>query len=327
MFSRADANALRESLGPFSPSLEAGRGASEPPLLSNYRAYYGLNIGGPRLRVSHHAGLVVSDDLQLVAQYFGLPLEQQRGTAIVLHGYFDHIGLYGHLIKNCLQKGLAVMSIDLPGHGLSGGEPASIDSFTRYSNALLALLEKADTRGVAHPWFAIGQSTGGAIWMDSILNQRLSESFAFRRFVLLAPLLRPWGWNRAGLLFHATRWFLSATPRRFSENSHDSEFLAFLRTQDELQSRQLPRDWVLAMLDYQRRFSVAAVNKVPLHIIQGTDDRTVDWQYNIATIAEKFPRSLSYLVTGAKHHLVNESEDYRSKVFGHVNHIIQEGLD
>lgn len=330
MFSRADAQALRESLGPFSPRSplnQAGGEQAQPAILQKYCDYYGLNLGGSKLPVIHHAGTLTSGASTLVAQYFAVPMDRQVGTAVILHGYFDHTGLYGHLIKNCLEQGLSVVSLDLPGHGLSTGKPASIASFALYGDALIALLERVEDQGVAHPWFAIGQSTGAAILMDSVLNQRLVEQFAFRCFILLAPLLKPYGWNKARILFHGTRLFLSSTPRRFSANSHDLEFLEFLRGQDALQCKRLPRDWVLAMLDYQVRFAHAEVGNVPMHIIQGTDDKTVDWQNNIEEITAKFPGSLSYLVADAKHHLVNESAEFRNKVFGLVNQIIADGLE
>lgn len=327
MFSRADAQVLREALGPFSPLSQEDGEQAQPAILQQYRNYYGLNLGGSKLPVTHHAGTLVSGASTLVAQYFAVPMDRQVGTAVILHGYFDHTGLYGHLIKNCLEQGLSVVSLDLPGHGLSTGTPASISSFTLYGDALIALLKRVEEQGVAQPWFAIGQSTGAAIFMDSVLNECLAEEFAVRSFILLAPLLKPYGWNKARILFHSTRLFLSSTPRRFSVNSHDQEFLDFLRGQDALQSKRLPRDWVLAMLDYQERFARAQVSNVPMHIIQGTDDKTVDWQNNIEKIAEKFPRSLSYLVAGARHHLVNESAEYRNKVFGQVSQIIADGLE
>ncbi|MED5413144.1 MAG: alpha/beta fold hydrolase, partial [Pseudomonadota bacterium] len=85
---------------------------------------------------SHRMGLLRSYNFDLVCQSFCTSLDKQKGTVFIIHGYFDHTGLYGHLIKHCLQKGLTVISFDLPGHGLSSGDPASIDSFNQYSDAL-----------------------------------------------------------------------------------------------------------------------------------------------------------------------------------------------
>ena len=48
------------------------------------------------------------------------------GTVIVVHGYMDHIGLYGHLIRHLLGRQLTVVCLDLKGHGLSSGAACSI---------------------------------------------------------------------------------------------------------------------------------------------------------------------------------------------------------
>lgn len=55
--------------------------------------------------------------------------EQPRATLVLLHGYYDHVGLYRHVIEWALGMGFAVLSFDLPGHGLSSGARASIGDF------------------------------------------------------------------------------------------------------------------------------------------------------------------------------------------------------
>ncbi|MEB3734885.1 alpha/beta hydrolase [Halopseudomonas pachastrellae] len=47
-----------------------------------------------------------------------------------------HMGLYRHLIQWGAGAAYAVLAFDLPGHGLSSGERASIDCFLRYQKVL-----------------------------------------------------------------------------------------------------------------------------------------------------------------------------------------------
>jgi alpha-beta hydrolase superfamily lysophospholipase len=296
-------------------------------LLDQYRAHYGLQLDSPELPVSHRLGTFSipgrdGANYELVCQYFCLPAAKQQGTAFLLHGYFDHVGLYGHLIRHCLELGLSVVMFDQPGHGLSSGAPASIDSFGRYVDALGVCLGLAEDQDVARPWYVMGQSTGGAVIIDALQQQSIPQLYSAQRFILLAPLLRPWGWSRTRLLFFLLRHLLRKTPRGFADNSHDREFLEFLKNHDALQSKVIPLDWIQAMVDYQRRFDRAPIGSECLHIIQGTDDGTVDWQYNLAQIIDKFPESRSYLVNDARHHLVNESADYRQRVFSLVSEIL-----
>ena len=89
-----------------------------------------------------------------------------------------------------------------------------------------------------------------------------------------------------------------------------------------MQARTLPTDWIAAMADYQQRFAEAAQSEVPVQIIQGTDDGTVDWRKNLPLIREKFPAGRSNLLDNAKHHLVNESAVFPKLLFARLAGII-----
>jgi alpha-beta hydrolase superfamily lysophospholipase len=84
----------------------------------------------------------------------------------------------------------------------------------------------------------------------------------------------------------------------------------------------LPTAWVAAMVEYQKRFLQADSHSAALQIIQGTDDKTVDWKKNLPLIARKFPASQTHFIEGARHHMVNESSAYREKIFAKLGEII-----
>ncbi len=322
-FSRDDANQLRESLAKMDFRLD-GASNTDSELARSYRDHYGLNFG-VNDNVTHHIlGLFNSGPYQIVCQYFAVTPSEQKGTAFLIHGYFDHCGIYGHLIEHCVRQGFAVVIFDLPGHGLSSGSIASIGSFREYSKAFLDCLAVANKQEVNQPWIAIGQSAGAAILIDSILDAGLAEKYSFQRYILLGPLLRPRRWFKSSLLFSITRWFVASSPRKFSENSHDQEFLRFLRQNDALQSNFLSRDWVLAMIDYQKRFKKSDVSDQAVHIIQGGGDGTVDWEHNLPKLHEKFPAAKSYIVSDARHQLINESVGFRDKIFSLINQILSD---
>ena len=316
MFSRTDAEALRKQLTPIDLY---GPQTDQTTALTAYRRHYGIDADSLGCHHSHRIGTFPSGDYLLTAQHFELP-EAGAGTAFLLHGYYDHAGLYGHLIRQCLALGYSVVIMDLPGHGLSSGKPASIGSFEEYSEALEYVLELAAK--LPRPWLGIGQSTGCAVIMDSLLNRKLDERFGLAQYVLLCPLLYPVGWSLIRYVFYLTRSILPEISRSFARNSHDDGFLRFLREHDCLQARTLPADWIAAMVDYQQRFAEAAQSKVPVQIIQGTDDGTVDWQKNLPLIREKFPAGCSHLLNHAKHHLVNESAVFQELLFARLAGII-----
>lgn len=317
MFSTADAKALRKQLTPIDLS---GPQTEPTPTLTAYRRHYGIDNNSLGTSHSHRIGTCRSGDYTLIVQHFQLP-GAGAGTAFLLHGYYDHAGLYCHLIRQCLKLDYSVVIVDLPGHGLSSGKPASIGSFEEYSEALESVLELAAK--LPRPWVGIGQSTGCAVIMDSLLNRKLDERFGLAYYILLCPLLYPAGWSLSRYVFYLTRSFLSDIRRSFARNSHDDGFLRFLREHDCLQARTLPTAWVAAMADYQQRFAVAGQSEVPVQIIQGTDDGTVDWRKNLPLIREKFPASCVHLLDNARHHLVNESAAFRDLLFARLAGIIR----
>lgn len=331
MISKIDASELRQNLKAIEflqakaeSKFELGAGAAKQ--YAAYLRHYGLNFSElePDLKDTRSTiGTFTSGAYKLVCQHFLPTVSPPRKTVFLLHGYFDHAGLYRHLIKHLLRQGIAVVIFDLPGHGLSSGATASIGSFQEYSEALVECLNLAKVQQVASPWTAIGQSTGGAIFMDALLEQKLQDEFSFQEFILLGPLLRPKRWLWSKILFSLSKLFLASTPRKFAKNSHDAEFLEFLKSKDALQSRVLPRDWVQAMMDYIKRFEAAACNEQPLQLIQGKNDGTVAWETNIPKILEKFPGSKVNWINEAEHHLVNESIQYREQVFAAIDRILK----
>ena len=318
MFNRDQAESLRKRLSPldFSTPFVA------EDLVLDYRKFYGLNHVIEETRSECRMGTVDVAGYQVVVQHFAPERNPSPGTIFLLHGYFDHAGLFRHLIRFCLESGYSVIIPDLPGHGLSSGKPASIRHFEHYAHSLFACLDAASAAKLVKPWHVIGQSTGAAVIIDSLLNYGLATNYAIGNKILLAPLLRPRKWAITGLLFPLVSLFTEKLKRGFAPNSHDQEFLAFIRHTDPLQSKVLPLDWVAAMSDYINRFRQAASSDEALHIVQGTDDTTVDWHYNTRQILARFPASSLHLVEGARHHMVNESPAYRDRIFAEVNRLL-----
>ena len=50
-------------------------------------------------------------------------------------------------------------------------------------------------------------------------------------------------------------------------------------------------------------------------VIQGNADTTLDWRYNLRLLRKKLPCGQFHLIAGARHHLVNEIEPIRARVF------------
>jgi len=276
-----------------------------------YQHFYGLDLHARHPGLQSRLGTFEAGGYPIAAQYWRPVLA--RGTLVLLHGYYDHMGLYRHVIDWALGMGFAVLACDLPGHGLSGGAVASIGDFAEYQVVLAALLDQAQALDLPQPWHLCGQSTGGAILLDYLLTGQPRPELG--RTILLAPLVRPraWGWSKFS--YQLLRPFVDSIPRRFSDNSNDAEFLAFLRDRDPLQPKTLPTAWVGALARWIPRIEAAGHGAQSLLVVQGDADETVDWRYNLKVLEEKFEKIECLLLTGARHHLANESEVLRKRYF------------
>ncbi len=289
---------------------EQDKATGPRPALDSYLAYYAIDLEREFSGLFRGSGMVRVGDFHIATHYW-LP-ESCQGTVIVLHGYFDHVGLYGKLFRYLLQRNLAVVAPDLPGHGLSSGARASIASFDLYVDVLDLLLEKVKA-GLPGPISAVGQSTGAAVLLKRVLELGYGD---FDRVVTLAPLVQPAYWRVNRLIFHSTHRFRRSIPRKFRVNSADRTFLHFLKHQDPLQDLSIPMDWLRAMKRWIDECKAAPVSDCPLVIIQGERDTTLDWEYNLRLLAKKFPRARIHRIANAGHHLSNEVAEVRNRVFG-----------
>lgn len=294
---------LRSSLAPLAERQPPSRQALD------YQAFYGLDLAP-----DSWLGGFKAAGFELVGQVW-MPA-RPVATLVLLHGYYDHMGLYRHVIEWALARGYAVLSCDLPGHGLSSGARASIDDFGVYQRTLEALFEQAGRLDLPRPWHLCGQSTGGAIVVDHLLHCA-GRSPADGQVILLAPLVRPRAWHWSKLSYRVLRHFVDGIERRFSENSNDPAFLAFLQA-DPLQPRRLPTAWVGALLKWVRRIEAAPPSTRPLLIVQGEADATVAWQYNLEVLKAKFAEPQILLLPGARHHLANELPAIRQRYLAFI---------
>ncbi|MHC8384840.1 phospholipase BipL [Pseudomonas sp. LB3P14] len=278
-----------------------------------YQRFYGLDFAGRDVRSS--LGRFEVDGYEVVSQVWWP--ERAKATLFLLHGFYDHTGLYRHVIEWALDQDFAVIACDLPGHGLSSGERASIKDFAEYQDTLQRLFTEAQSLDLPQPWHLCGQSTGGAIVIDHVLNQGASSP-AQGQVILLSPLVRPrsWGWSQ--LSYYLLKPFVKAIARRFSENSNDPDFLPFLQT-DPLQPLRLPTAWVGALARWIKRIEAAPDSTRRPLIVQGQADMTVDWEHNLEVLRGKFDRPQVLMLPEARHHLANETLALRREYFGFLS--------
>lgn len=300
-----DPDHLRESLRPL---VDAQPLSAEARV---YQRFYGLDLAARKTPVASRLGRMEVDGFEVVSQVWWPA--QPVATLFMFHGFYDHMGLYRSVVEWGLDQGFVVIACDLPGHGLSSGERASIDDFAVYQHVVNGLFDQADALQLPKPWHLFGQSTGGAIVVDHLLNHGSSSPAQGQTF-LLSPLVRPraWGWSQ--LSYYLLKPFVKGIARRFSDNSNDPAFRPFLEA-DPLQPRQLPTAWVGALARWIKRIEAAPRSTRRPLIVQGEEDMTVDWQYNLQVLRGKFDQPQILMVPKGRHHLANELPQIREEYF------------
>ena len=290
--------ALAEALAPLS-----GTEAEHPEALEDYRRFYALSFSGAR----HRIGSLEAQGYRIAVQTFE-PADA-RGTALVCHGYYDHVGLYGHLVEWLLSRGLNVVAFDQPGHGLSSGARATIDSFDEYVAAMRIIIAEVLPM-LPRPWYAVAQSMGGSVVMEYLCQ----HENPFRSVALLAPLVRPYAWGVNRWVYEVLRHVIDQRKRTITANAENPEFMALMK-KDPLAPQVLPVRWVTAMVEWMDRFERYPTLPFSPVVVQGHADRTVDWRYGIQSLRDRSDLRLLEIPT-ARHHLVNESVSVRREMFG-----------
>jgi lysophospholipase len=312
-------DSLRARLPVFDVSEHLPDSTNIPEDYRGYLDHYDLNAC-VELASVYRYGTVEACGYSIAVQQFDCA--EARGIVTVLHGYFDHVGLYGHVVELLLRSGFCVLAFDLPGHGLSSGDRAGVRTFDEYAAVLDQIIALLPAASATQPRLAVGQSTGCAILLQHLLAH--GAGTPFDACVLMAPLVRPQSWLQAKILFRMLGAFREYWPRKWNHNTHNDQFQDFIRHHDPLQPHLINASWVKALVNWVPMIEAHEPlptaedrgAKLPqVTILQGDEDATVDWEYNLPVLARLLPGSRQQVLKGVRHHMVNESAEYRELVF------------
>lgn len=261
--------------------------------------------------LTRHGWLKPNTHQRLFTQAFMPKSKEAKGTWVQLHGYLDHSASYPNLHKWLLESNWAYLSYDLPGHGLSSGARAAINSFDDYQAAVDELVKLLTTENWPKPWVLGGFSTGGSIALQQQLTQH-----TFAGLVLFAPLVEPTNWHQLSpwvqkLIIKPLNLVMPYLPRKFEHNSSNPSYLNFVQQQDCLQGHKISFLWVLALKNWLvGSFANLQPNKdFPCLILQGDKDDTVNWQANLPQLTRLLPKAKVKLLPSAGHQLLNENQE------------------
>lgn len=301
---------LRNNIVP----LDLGSLPQPSPDAVSYFQYYGIDFK----HTAHYFGYFESSGYRLAAHVF-MP-DNSKGTAFLLHGYLDHSGLMKNIIALLLSMQFSVATYDLPGHGLSSGEHVAIGNFSEYAVVLDDFINLFASR-LPTPHHLIGHSTGCAVTYEYLHK---NTGIKLDRIIFLAPLVHTNHWLLSKIGYMLAEAVVDKVPRKIKENTSDQNYLEFL-ARDPLQSQSIPLKWAKAMYAWEDKIQDYPKIDQPLCIVQGEEDTVVDWRYNISFLKDKIGPIRIKLIPGAKHQLINERIDLRSKAFHEIRIYLEKG--
>ena len=115
-----------------------------------------------------------------------------RASVIITHGWADHRGRYGELIKFLTSNGFSVFAHDLRGHGLSAGKRGYAPNIESLRDDLTLAIDQANSVLAGIPFFLYGQSFGGMLVLNWLLHHRQDkfEDNGCQGAIITSPLLR-----------------------------------------------------------------------------------------------------------------------------------------
>ncbi len=93
-----------------------------------------------------------------------------KGAIVLVHGFREHMGRYEHFFEFFNQADLHVITIDLRGHGISGGKRANIPSYEHLLGDIHLLTQYAQNEFPGMPLILYGQSMGGNIVANYLIK-------------------------------------------------------------------------------------------------------------------------------------------------------------
>lgn len=249
-------------------------------------------------------GLSLSVEQHLLGGDSGL-----RGRIVIVHGYAEHKGRYGHVVAALLDAGYECLLFDLRGHGRSDGPRGHVVRFADYRNDLAQIIETAPVARA--PLIILGHSLGGLIALDFAEHRPGIATAVATSSPFLAPafsVLTNAAWL-AGYLLPAVKVKNRLDP---SWLSHDPKVVDAYR-RDPLVFDTLTLGWWREVHQAQvETFARAHALEVPLLLMLGDADRIADphrsraFFQNVPTAAKRLA-----VYAGFFHEVLNELDRQR----------------
>jgi len=238
------------------------------------------------------------------------PENNPKAVILLIHGFGEHTGRYGHVGEALNKAGYELIGFDLRGHGKSGGARGHTPSYDALLDDIVDFITLIKSRYPGLPLFLYGHSMGGNLVLNYCLRRapNVTGVIATGAWLKLAsepPVLQV---RLARIMNNILPGFTQNSNLETAALSHNPKIVDAYNNDPLVHSKISARLFVgiyesgLWALDHARDFSV------PLLLMHGTADRITSF-----AAGAEFAKQAGKMVTwhpwdGLYHEIHNEPQ-------------------
>jgi len=290
---------LQAELEDFSvPGWQALPPPTPGPAVTEYRKHLVKIAGTEKLPGLHRMGRIPLVRAGFATEKLGVNVfwpegPTPKGTVLFVHGYLSHAANFAYTFDFFLRRGWVVVTVDLPGHGLSTGTRGDVDSFAAYGDAVQTWLDWVWNSGFPGPRVLVAHSLGTAASLEAL---RRPGAHRPDRIVFCAPLLRTDWFPVLSLGADGLGWWMKKMPSTFGWDGY-------------LDGYEVPLHWVQALSRWLDALKFQRPLDLPLAIYSGDRDAVVDEGWNRTEYQRLVPGARYTLLPGKDHLFLSETND------------------
>lgn len=255
--------------------------------------------------------------------------KKPKAVVVLVHGIGEHSSRYMNIIESQKSSTISFYSMDLRGHGKSGGKRGHVTSFIDYVYDLKLLINKVKENNPELPIYLVGHSLGGLIATRFSLTYQEDIS----GLILLSPAFRSMKALK-GIKKFFVALMLKISPSFLFKNNLSPEDLTHDKAivkeyiSDELVHNKISASWIKQyFVNGEYCLERASEIKSPLLVLHGKNDKIVD-----ISGAEQFVEKVNskdktiQIFDELYHELMNEKKNDRIKVLSTINKWIAENI-
>ncbi|WP_264212931.1 alpha/beta hydrolase [Leisingera thetidis] len=269
-----------------------------------------------------------------------------RGTVLLFPGRTEYIEKYGMAAAEFAARGLATLTVDWRGQGLSGRMLAErrlghVGQFTDFQTDVQALTGLAAQLDLPRPWHLVGHSMGGAIGLRALMQGLDVKSCCFTGpmwGIQIPPLLRPFVRVLGGIAPYlrlderllpttALEQYVQITPFEGNTLTTDPEMYRMMHTQLAVQPDLAlggpTIQWLRVSLQECAWLARQPSPALPCITFLGSEEQIVNPQA-IRDRMDHWPGGELDLIKGARHEVMMEAPDIRARVFSRMCRLFEQ---